>query len=103
VIWASRCATRCLASVKTCVTTMLHGCDGAIGAKGITFNDKSRGLGLVGQALRYAFFQDGMLGSAAAHSIERMIILSLTAQSRQTSQCIFRLQQRLSSDGSLFR
>jgi choline dehydrogenase len=75
----------------------------AIGAKGITFNDKGRGLGLVGQALRYAFFQDGMLGSAAAHSIERMIILSLTAQSRQTSQCIFRLQQRLSSDGSLFR
>ena len=26
----------------------------AIGAKGITFNDRGRGLGLVGQALRYA-------------------------------------------------
>ena len=38
----------------------------AIGAKGITLNDKGRGLGLVGQALRYAFFHDGMLGSVAA-------------------------------------
>ncbi len=37
-----------------------------IGAKGITFNDRGRGLGLVGQALRYALFQDGMLGSVAA-------------------------------------
>jgi hypothetical protein len=77
---------------------MLHGCDGAIGAKGITFNDKGRGLGLVGQALRYAFFQDGMLGSAAAHSIERMIILSMTAQSRQTSQCNASRRMALFSD-----
>ena len=38
----------------------------AVGAKGITFNDGGRGLGLVGQALRYAFFKDGMLGSVAA-------------------------------------
>ena len=38
----------------------------AIGAKEITFNDKGRGLGLVAQALRYALFQDGMLGSVAA-------------------------------------
>ena len=38
----------------------------AIGAKGITFNDRGRGLGLVGQALRYAFLQQGMLGMVAA-------------------------------------
>lgn len=38
----------------------------AIGAKGITFNDRGRGLGLVGQALRYMLFRDGMLGSVAA-------------------------------------
>ena len=29
----------------------------AIGAKGITFNDRGRGLGLVGQALRYALLR----------------------------------------------
>jgi choline dehydrogenase len=38
----------------------------AIGAKGITFNDRGRGLGLVWQALRYAFFNQGMLGMVAA-------------------------------------
>ncbi len=38
----------------------------AVGAKGITFNDRGRGLGLVGQALRYALFNDGMLGMVAA-------------------------------------
>ena len=38
----------------------------AIGAKGITFNDRGRGLGLVGQALRYAIFGQGMLGMVAA-------------------------------------
>jgi choline dehydrogenase len=38
----------------------------AIAAKGITYNDTARGLGLVKQALRYAFFRDGMLGSVAA-------------------------------------
>lgn len=38
----------------------------AIGAKGITFNDRGRGLGLVWQALRYAFLQQGMLGMVAA-------------------------------------
>jgi choline dehydrogenase len=38
----------------------------AIGARGITFNDRGRGLGLVGQALRYAFFNQGMLGMVAA-------------------------------------
>jgi choline dehydrogenase len=38
----------------------------AIGAKGITFNDRGRGLGLVGQALRYALFRQGMLGMVAA-------------------------------------
>jgi len=38
----------------------------AIGAKGITFNDRARGIGLVGQALRYAFLNQGMLGMVAA-------------------------------------
>jgi choline dehydrogenase len=38
----------------------------AIGAKGITYNDTARGLGLVAQALRYVFFQSGMLGAVAA-------------------------------------
>ena len=38
----------------------------SVGARGITFNDRGRGLGLVGQALRYALFGDGMLGSVAA-------------------------------------
>ena len=38
----------------------------AIGAKGVTFNDRGRGLGLVGQALRYALSGQGMLGMVAA-------------------------------------
>jgi choline dehydrogenase len=37
-----------------------------IGAKGITFNDRGRGLGLVGQAVRYALSGQGMLGMVAA-------------------------------------
>jgi choline dehydrogenase len=38
----------------------------AIGARGFTFNDKGRGLGLAAQALRYAFFQQGMLAMVGA-------------------------------------
>ncbi len=38
----------------------------AIGKRGITFNDRGRGLGLVNQALRYAFTGKGMLGMVAA-------------------------------------
>ena len=38
----------------------------AIGKKGITFNDRGRGLGLVQQALRYALFGQGLLGMVAA-------------------------------------
>ncbi len=38
----------------------------AIGAKGITYNDTARGIGLVAQALRYMLFQSGMLGAVAA-------------------------------------
>jgi choline dehydrogenase len=38
----------------------------AIGAKGITFNDRGRGLGLVWQALRYALFRQGMLAMVGA-------------------------------------
>lgn len=37
-----------------------------VGAKGLTYNDKGRGLGLVGQALRYALSGQGMLGMVAA-------------------------------------
>ena len=36
----------------------------AIGAKGITYNDRGRGLGLVWQALRYALFRAGPAGHA---------------------------------------
>lgn len=38
----------------------------SIGAKGITFNDRGRGLGLAYQALRYFLLQDGMLSMVAA-------------------------------------
>jgi choline dehydrogenase len=37
-----------------------------IGAKGITYNDTARGLGLVRQALRYAISGRGLLGAVAA-------------------------------------
>ena len=38
----------------------------AIGTKGVTYNDTGRGLGLVNQALRYAFLRQGMLAMVAA-------------------------------------
>jgi choline dehydrogenase len=38
----------------------------AIGAPGVTYNDKGRGLGLVKQAMRYLFLRKGMLGIPAA-------------------------------------
>jgi choline dehydrogenase len=38
----------------------------AIGAKGITYNDTARGVGLVRQALRYAVSREGLLGAVAA-------------------------------------
>ena len=37
-----------------------------VGKKGITFNDRGRGLGLAHQALRYALFRQGMLAMAGA-------------------------------------
>jgi choline dehydrogenase len=37
-----------------------------VGKKGITYNDRGRGLGLVYQALRYALFRKGMLASVGA-------------------------------------
>jgi choline dehydrogenase len=37
-----------------------------VGKKGITFNDRGRGLGLVHQAMRYALFRQGMLAMAGA-------------------------------------
>ena len=38
----------------------------AVGKKGITFNDRGRGLGLVHQAMRYALLGNGMLAMVAA-------------------------------------
>ena len=38
----------------------------AIGAPGVTYNDRGRGLGLVRQAIRYLFLRKGMLGIPAA-------------------------------------
>ena len=38
----------------------------AIGAKGFTYNDTARGVGLVRQALRYALSGQGLLGAVAA-------------------------------------
>jgi choline dehydrogenase len=38
----------------------------AIGAKGFTFNDRTRGLGMVGQAMRYVLSGRGLLGMVAA-------------------------------------
>ena len=38
----------------------------AIDAKGFTFNDSGRGIGLVNQALRYLISREGMLGMVAA-------------------------------------
>ena len=37
-----------------------------VGKKGITFNDRGRGLGLAHEALRYALFRQGMLAMAGA-------------------------------------
>jgi choline dehydrogenase len=37
-----------------------------VAAPGVTYNDKGRGLGLIWQALRYAFTQKGMMGIPAA-------------------------------------
>jgi choline dehydrogenase len=38
----------------------------AVGRKGLTFNDRGRGLGLVGQALRYVLARQGMLAMVGA-------------------------------------
>jgi choline dehydrogenase len=37
-----------------------------VGKKGVTFNDRARGLGMVHQALRYALFRKGFLASVGA-------------------------------------
>jgi len=37
-----------------------------VGKKGITFNDRARGVGMVHQALRYALFRKGFLASVGA-------------------------------------
>src|SRR6267378_2602477 len=37
-----------------------------VGRKGITFNDRGRGVGLVHEAMRYALFRQGMLAMAGA-------------------------------------
>ena len=38
----------------------------AVGTKGITYNDRARGLGLAGQAIRYALFQPSLLNAVGA-------------------------------------
>src|SRR5205807_8007957 len=38
----------------------------SVGRKGVTFNDRGRGLGLVHQALRYAVSRQGMLAMVGA-------------------------------------
>ena len=38
----------------------------SIGTKGITYNDTARGFGMVMQAIRYALFNQGLLGAVAA-------------------------------------
>jgi len=38
----------------------------AVGAKGVTYNDRGRGLGLVREAVRWALRGDGMMGMVAA-------------------------------------
>ena len=38
----------------------------AVGTKGVTFNDRARGLGMVWQALRYVFKNEGLLGAVGA-------------------------------------
>ncbi len=37
-----------------------------VGKRGVTFNDRARGLGMVYQAMRYALFREGMLASVGA-------------------------------------
>src|SRR5690349_18634471 len=37
-----------------------------VGQKGVTYNDTARGLGMVKQAMRWAFFNDGLLASVGA-------------------------------------
>jgi len=37
-----------------------------VGRKGVTYNDTARGLGMVKQAMRWAFFNDGLLASVGA-------------------------------------
>ncbi len=37
-----------------------------VGARGVTYNDTARGLGMVGQALRWLFLKDGLLCSVGA-------------------------------------
>jgi choline dehydrogenase len=50
--------------------------------KGITFNDRGRGLGLAHQALRYALFREGMLAMTGApvNRLRLRCVVRLTAQ-----------------------
>jgi choline dehydrogenase len=54
----------------------------SVGKKGITFNDRGRGLGLAHQALRYALFRQGMLAMAGAPI--RAFVCSRRAWRRRT-------------------
>ena len=62
----ARCALPWPASAKTCATHYVPRTRWRVGKKGITFNDRGRGLRLVHQAMRYALFRQGMLAMAGA-------------------------------------
>jgi hypothetical protein len=57
----------CPASARTCATIVPR-IRWLVGKKGITFNDRGRGLGLAHQVLRYALFRQGMLAMTGARS-----------------------------------
>ena len=56
---ASRCATRCPASARTCATTTRRARAGRSAPRASPSTTRGRGLGLVRQALRYALSRQG--------------------------------------------
>jgi len=56
----------CPASARTCATITFRAPRWLVGKKGVTFNDRGRGLGLAQQVLHYALFRQGMLAMTGA-------------------------------------
>ena len=56
----------------------------AVGAKGYTFNDRGRGLGLVGQAMRFALTRGGGMLSMVGRTDARLPALTRGAGRRPT-------------------